>query len=401
MKVLFVTWDGPQVSYLEGLFLPIFKRLQRAGLKFHVLQFTWGGAARVEVTRKACEAAGVTYRSAPVWRRPVGPGALLTAFAGARLIRKAAREWSIDVLMPRSNLPALACLLALRRLRLPMVFDADGLPLDERVDFGGQSPSAWAHRFLRDIEAQAVRRANIVLTRSEKASEILHARGGAGTAMQKFHVIGNGRDASQFRPLDGAALTEMRRSLELEPESPIVVYAGSLGGKYCARSIVDLFKLIARKNNSARLLVLSVSKDVAEAAIESAPEIRSRARVLHVPNEAVPRYLACADVGLSIIKPSYSMQAVSAIKTGEYLLCGVPVIGTAGIGDSEKICARAGFVLRDISDESLNSASDWFLNEVLPDRQKFRRLSREVGEDFYSLDATVCAYARALGGANL
>ncbi len=41
MNILFITWDGPQVSYLESLFVPIFRKLEeRCGAHFHVLQFT-------------------------------------------------------------------------------------------------------------------------------------------------------------------------------------------------------------------------------------------------------------------------------------------------------------------------------------------------------------------------
>ena len=53
-RVLFVTWDGPQVSYLEGLFLPIFKALAERGYLFHVLQFTWGPSDRRSAIARAC-----------------------------------------------------------------------------------------------------------------------------------------------------------------------------------------------------------------------------------------------------------------------------------------------------------------------------------------------------------
>ena len=96
-----------------------------------------------------------------------------------------------------------------------MVFDADGLPLDERVDFSGQSPSSLAHRFLRDVEAQAVRRADRVLTRATKAVEILHNRAGAGTEVSKFHVVTNGRDTERFRPADVTESATVRRDLGL------------------------------------------------------------------------------------------------------------------------------------------------------------------------------------------
>ena len=143
MKVLFVTWDGPQVTYLESLFLPIFKQLLTRGFAFHVLQFTWGASERVAFARQACEQAGIGYKSVAIWRRPTAIGALFTALAGARHIKKATQAHNIDVVMPRSILPALATMLALRNGQCRMVFDADGLPLDERVDFSGSRHPVW------------------------------------------------------------------------------------------------------------------------------------------------------------------------------------------------------------------------------------------------------------------
>jgi hypothetical protein len=42
MRVLFITWDGPHLTYLESLFLPILAGLRDHGFEFDVLQFTWG-----------------------------------------------------------------------------------------------------------------------------------------------------------------------------------------------------------------------------------------------------------------------------------------------------------------------------------------------------------------------
>ena len=83
---LFITWDGPQTSYLEGLFLPIFKELVSRGYQMHVLQFTWANADVVQRSKITCEAAGIPYRSVPIWRKGGGAGPLLSAIAGRREI---------------------------------------------------------------------------------------------------------------------------------------------------------------------------------------------------------------------------------------------------------------------------------------------------------------------------
>lgn len=395
MKVLFVTWDGPQVSYLEGLFLPIFQRLSQMGLRFHVLQFTWGEATIKEARRQACEQAGVSYRAVTIWRRPRAAGSLLTTIKGSYDVRKAIRDFNIDVVMPRSTMPALATLLALRGSTVPIMFDADGLPLDERVDFAGQSPSSAGYRFLRDIEAQTVRRASVVLTRSTKAMDILLARAGAGTVQDKFHVVSNGRDADLFSSRDVETRSRVRQALGVEQDAPLLVYAGSMGQQYCLDEMLQLFALVRQRRPDAQLMILTGLPEWVNRTLGAYPELASAATVMTVSARDVPEYLASADLGLALRQPSFSMQAVAPIKLGEYLLCGLPVVATVGIGDTDAISAESGFLLHHMDNSELKAAAEWFIDIVLPRRDAYRARCREAGIAHFSLEASIQSYIKA------
>tara|TARA_R100000900_G_scaffold15508_2_gene13762 strand:- start:94125 stop:95276 length:1152 start_codon:yes stop_codon:yes gene_type:complete len=380
------------------LFLPIFRRLAEYGWELHVLQFTWGDSQRLQQSRQACAEAGVPYRSVCVWRRPVSLGSLATAVKGARDIRRAVREWNIDVVMPRSTLPVLSCMRALSGKKLPMVFDADGLPLDERVDFGGMTSTGLAYRLMRDIEAQGVRRADVVLTRTEKAAEILLARAGAGTSRECFHKVGNGRDAAKFFPIDQLNRGRVRERLGVSSQVPLLAYAGSLGGKYQLSEMLELFSAVLRRRPDARLLVLTGSPEFVARGIEDFPEASSSVITLTVGSGEVCEYLASADVGLALIKPSFSMQAAAAIKVGEYLLCGLPVIATDGVGDTSSITPQVGFALNETNKDVLEEAAIWFTDNVLPKRELFRARCRKVGVEHHSLESSVVSYLQALQG---
>jgi glycosyltransferase involved in cell wall biosynthesis len=87
------------------------------------------------------------------------------------------------------------------------------------------------------------------------------------------------------------------------------------------------------------------------------------------------------------------MQAVAAIKLGEYLLCGVPVLASGGIGDSDELITDGiGYLLSEMSPEALDAAADWFLMTVLIDREGFRQRSRDSGLDHFALKASVDVY---------
>ena len=79
MNLLFVTWDGPQVTYLEGLFLPILRGLLAHGVRSHVIQFSWAPRDSVRKTGEAYEAAGIGYQPLKVRRTPKLPGSVATA----------------------------------------------------------------------------------------------------------------------------------------------------------------------------------------------------------------------------------------------------------------------------------------------------------------------------------
>jgi hypothetical protein len=396
MKVLFVTWDGPQVTYLESLFLPIFLRMANEGISFQLLQFTWGEAERIALARQACKQAGFGYQAVSVWRRPRAAGAMLTALAGARHVKQAVHDNRIDAVLTRSTLPALATMLALRNSQCRMVFDADGLPLDERVDFAGQSPSGLVHRLLRDVEAQAVRRADVVLTRSSKAVEILQARAGAGTSVRKFHVVTNGRDATLFRPADALESTKVRHNLGLTMESPLIVYAGSMGPQYCMNEMIQFFVMVHNRRPDAHLLILTGSPEAMQPALDKNSQLNGCVTTLTVSSKVVPQYLGCADLGLALRQPSFSMQAVAPIKLGEYLLCGLPVVATAGIGDTEAISTDVGVLLQRMDETELKGAADWFIDSVLPQREHYRSNSRLAGLKWFSLEASAMSYQKAL-----
>jgi hypothetical protein len=397
-NVLFITWDGPQVSYLESLFLPIFSSLMSKGeFGFHILQFSWASDEIVSRRRKTCEASGCSYTAVSVLRKPVAIGGLISAGMGLWHVRRVIKERNIDILLPRSTLPALSCLLALRSGDKKLVFDADGLPLDERVDFAGQSPLSVIYRALRDIEAQAVRRADAVLTRSRKAITVLQARAGAGTSDDKFHVVSNGRDSALFSPGDLDGRTTIKKRLSIHDDAPLVVYAGSLGPQYLPEAMLSLFGFIRKSRPDSHFLVLTGSPEFMRDLVSTYDStLASGMTIKRVDANEVPGWLAAADLGLAFREPTFSMQGVAPIKLGEYLLCGVPVVATRGVGDSHFIDENSGFLVDGCDSETLEAVADWFIHKVLPAREGYRAHCRSVGVDHFSLESSVEAYRKAL-----
>jgi glycosyltransferase involved in cell wall biosynthesis len=393
VKILFVTWDGPQVHYLESLFLPIFAGLRADGYEFDILQFRWGSAAQEEAVRSACAEAGCGYASVRVWRWG-GLGALATAVFGGLRLRKAVRRFGSDVVMPRSVLPSLVTLAAGGPGLRPILLDADGLEIDERVEFAGLKPTGPAYRILRAIETRIVRKAKAVLVRTAAAREILTERAGPPADPAKYTIVANGRDGLIFHPFDEQGRQAVRSELGIAADAPLIVYVGSFGPKYRTRGVGELAMALHALRPDTRLLVLSLAPEqVHKELLDFFPGLAEFTSIRRAPFQEVARYLAAADVGTVFIMETFSTRTVVPIKTGEYLLCGVPTVGTAAVGDNAAALAEGVFF-----DDRRGpaEAARWVVDQVLPNREEYRRRARAVGLEHHSLERSISDYRAAL-----
>lgn len=390
-NILFITWDGPQTSYMEGLFMPIFQEIAKRGAyQFHVVQFTWADAQRIAHTKAAADQMGITYTAWPVLRKPnVSLGSLLTALSSAGKIKKYISENNIHVVMPRSTFPAMI-VNQIKNKNFKIIFDADGLPIEERIDFAGLKKESFQYRLMKSAETKMLKSADAVITRSQKAIDIHTAHIGE-SYRSKFSVVFNGRDKNIFayRP---HLREELRQELGLKDEL-LFVYAGSLGPQYCLTEMLEIFQAYAEKRE-AKFLILTGNTAFAEQNIPS--ELKPHVILKSVPSEKVSFYLNGGDVAFGLRKPTFSMQGVAPIKLGEYLLCGLPVIASKGIGDTEKILEN--FEECYLYDHSIGllpqiaQIKNFVEKAIFVDRNKIA----QKAQHYFSLEAAAESYIKAM-----
>ncbi len=396
---LFVTWDGPAQNYMESLFFPIFAHAQCEDLRIDVLQFTWASDEQVQGIQKSAAQHGLYYEHVPTIARPKKIAVPLSILMGAKKIVSVAKQRKIDTLMPRSIIPAAMCLLAIRlNPELKLVFDADGLMADERVDFAGWRASGVMYRLFRDWESQAVRHARAVITRSFHAKRTLHARAGAGLDPDKIHVLPNAKDHTIFKPLEPQQRTAVRQKLGISDDALVLAYAGSLGPQYHPEEMLALFRLVQERHEDTHLLVMSGMQDVMHDLIQDLPEsVARRISVMRCPPEDVAKHIAASDLGLSLREPSFSQQAVCPIKVVEYMLCGLPTVMIRGVGDlDERFQDLEGlYVVDDVTRTSLEQCASWCVKTLQPKRQLWSEGLRAHAIEEFGMDS-VSAKLRAL-----
>lgn len=388
-NLLFITWDGPQTSYMEGLFMPIFQEIAKHGAyQFHVIQFTWADAQKIALTKAAANQMGITYTAWPVVRKPnVSIGSLLTVLTSSAKIKKYIRENNIHIVMPRSTFPAMI-VNQIKNKTFKLIFDADGLPIEERLDFAGLKKESFHYKLMKLAETKMLTSADAVITRSQKAIDIHIAHIGA-SYRSKFSVVFNGRDRNVFA-YQPHLREEVRQALGMKDEL-LFVYAGSLGPQYCLTEMLQIFQAYAEKRE-AKFLILTGNTPFAEQNIPT--ELKAHVILKSVPSEKVSFYLNGGDVAFGLRKPTFSMQGVAPIKLGEYLLCGLPVIASKGIGDTEKILQNFEecYLYDHKQPPAMEDLIKFTEKAKFADREKIRQKSLR----FFSLDAAADSYLKIL-----
>lgn len=388
-RVLFVTWDGDAQSYLTSLFFPIFARLRGVGVDVHVLQFSFASASAIQRTRECAARFDIryTHRRTPVrFRNALTPA--LIGWGALESIRYARRQ-RIEAFMPRSLVPAAMTLLAGRMgCDRPVIFDADGFMADERVDFAGWSRNGLPYRALRAVERRLAEEARSIVVRTRHAREILSERVAdtqTDTVRRRIHVIPNLKDERVFHPASEEERLATRKTLGVPQDALLLVSAGSLAPHYHPDKQAAIVRRLLDGGDDAYWLVLTGHQHVAADAAKRHRLPGKRVIIDRVAASEVPPLLAAADVGMAIREPAFSQLAVCPIKVGEYLLCGTPVLATAGVGDVETyINERSGLLLNGLGDEEIDKSCRW-ISSVRSRRESLRHSARAIGLSYFAM----------------
>ena len=390
-NVLFISWDGPQTSYMEGLFLPIYQAIQsKSNYTFHVIQFTWGNSERIAVTAQKAATLGIKYTGIKIYRIPIPIlGSIFTLFKGIKLINKYISQNNITIVMPRSTMPSIM-VNRLKKQQYKILFDADGLPLEERVDFSNLSRTSKQYLFFKKEETKMLHKADGVITRSQKAIAV-HLKTVHHKNPEKFSVVLNGRNTDFFKP-DTSVRSQVRKELNIKESAKVFVYCGSLGPQYGWEEMIAVFHNYQQKHVDALFLILTGNIAFAQQRIPAA--LLDNTIVKKVPFEEVPKYLNCADVAFAIREPKFSMQGVAPIKLGEYLLMGIPTIASAGIGDTESLLKQVpnSFLFHHDDSMAIDNAFQFVSNLTAVNHAKIR----EFGIDYFSIEKSADSYIQSL-----
>ena len=319
--------------------------------------------------REELDAYGIEWAPLRYHRRPPVLSTLLDVLAGRRRLIEAARRGAPSVVHVRSDVPALMALLARKATGGKLLFDIRGFWADERVDGGLWRAGGFLYRIAKWCERAFFAEADAIVTLTE--ASVPQVRVWAGERPVPVEVIPTCVDLQRFS------------SRPERPEGPHVVWSGSIGTWY-------RFDLVARVAAalSLPLTVITRERELAQTTLDDYP-----AAVLTVGPEEVPGQLYSGDIGLCLIKSSFSKRASAPTRFAEYLATGMPVLVTRGVGDLESIVTEHGIgvVLAGEDDESIAAAAKR-LRELAGEREVQARC-RSVAYRLFDVEAGTERYA--------
>lgn len=240
---------------------------------------------------------------------------------------------------------------------------------------------------------------HIVVVSEEHAQ---HMTSRFGYPREKMTVVPNATDTDVFRP-DAARGRKTRKELGLSEHQLVVIFCGSVQPWQCLPESVALFGRMREQRPDAHLLVLT--PHVPEASSLLAASLPAgQYTVTTAAHSEVPRYLAAADIGLLLRRPTPRNAVASPTKFAEYIACGLPTVIGPGVGDySELVASRQlGVVVDPDSPRSWPGAACSLLKLVSEDPRGTSQRCRETAIELLSVlrqrESFICAVETVAAG---
>lgn len=386
-RILYLCYDGLCDPIGQSQILPYLSGCGARGHRITAITFEKSNAMSRsgDVVRRQCAAVGIDWRPQTFHRNPRIAAKAWDMHRLRHAALETARNGRYDLVHGRSYQGSYVALELKRRFGLPMLFDMRGFWADQRRDGGRWRDTSPLGRMLyrqwKMREAEMIGGADHIVTLTGAARDEIMGWPTYGTA--PISVIPCCADFDLFHAASPDERAAAKLALGISADAPVLGYLGSTGTVYRFDAHLRLFDRILRKAPTARMLVVGdvppneicrqangLGLDLAEALIVQR----------QVERRDIANLLSAADVATGFCTESMSSKGVSLTKLGEYLACGLPMIGNDAVGDTAAILHElgAGHSVPDLSDGSLDAAANAFFVLANTDRQALRDRARTM-----------------------
>lgn len=177
--------------------------------------------------------------------------------------------------------------------------------------------------------------------------------------------------------------TLIRERLNVGDEHIMLTYGGSLDKYQCLDEMLALFGEMRKQNHLVIMLFMTnvINHEAIEGRLKriADPEFW---RIIEVHHKDISDYLSAGDLGLLLREPSPVNESAAPTKFAEYVMSGLPIIVSSGIGDYSGLASEKnwGVVWDDLNkiDELAKACLEWMeINRGVDLRERIALEARE------------------------
>ncbi|MCD6422578.1 MAG: glycosyltransferase [Elusimicrobia bacterium] len=242
-------------------------------------------------------------------------------------LRKFLKDISFDVIHAHGTAGSFMAIKAWPQI--PVVADLRGVVSEEFRVYGKGLFNKVRVKEFANIEKFVMKNAKFVFCVSKRFKEFLEDKFGNKNIMTVPTLV----DCEKFF-FSPELRSKFRKKLAID-EKIVFVYSGSVVKWQKPEETALLFSRIKKKKKNAILFFLTPQRKKARKLLSKYINLED-CLIETVPCEEICGYLNAADFALIFRDQNIVNKVASPIKIGEYLLCGLPVIATKGIGDFDE-----------------------------------------------------------------
>jgi glycosyltransferase involved in cell wall biosynthesis len=349
--VLYISYDGMLEPLGQSQVLAYLKRLA-ADRPIHLISFEkaadWADMAERERLARDVAAAGIAWHPLRYHKRPTALATAWDIVCGLGLGLLLVLRHRLRVVHARSYVPSVMALGIKRITGVKYLFDMRGFWADERVDGNLWLRNGRMYHVAKRFERRFLREADHVVSLTHAAVAEMQRFQYLQGRMPPVTIIPTCADLANFKPTSRAR----------ETAGFVLGYVGSAGTWYLFDEVAACFAELLRLRPDARILIVNRGEHTyIRDRLSAAGVPAASVELTSVTHAEMPQQIARMDAGIFFIRPVFSKQASAPTKLAEFLGCGVPCLGNAGVGDMAEVLEgeRVGVALRACDQASLSA----------------------------------------------
>lgn len=378
-KVLYLSYTGLLEPLGRSQILAYLSRLSDE-YQFTIVSFEkakdFAIAEDVLALQKECESYGINWQPKIYHHRPRLLATLWDLSVLLQATWSCSRSSRAELVHCRSYIPSIAAWLVGKVTKVPFIFDMRALWLDEMIDGGSLVKDSVTHKVLVLFETNLLKDAAHVVSLTEAAVDYLQTKQ-LHLKKQKFSVITTCVDLSKFSP----------NKVKTMP-SKLGTMGTVISGWYHLDWLFLTLKTQMQKDKSATFKI--VTRDSEQVLREIAKKYgieRSRLEITSSSPTDIASNINDIKAGLLYFTAGVSKLGSAPTRMGEFLACGIPVIGNRGVGDMADLIERyqVGVVIEDGSQASIDKALT-SLDTLYKDKNLAKRCM-DAARSYFSADS--------------